>query len=88
MFSRAYKVAVAAPPIFWAFAFLLIPYGILFAYSFWSVSSAQIIVRNWSIQNYRELLHVPMYSEVLFRSMRIAATVTVLSLLLGYPLAY
>lgn len=88
MLSRAYRVAVTAPPVFWLFAFLLIPYAILFSYSFWSVSSAQAVVRNWSIQNYRELLHVPMYSTVLFRSMRIAGTVTVLSLLLGYPLAY
>jgi spermidine/putrescine transport system permease protein len=34
------------------------------------------------------LLHVPVYLEVLLRSMRIAGTVTLLSLLLGYPLAY
>src|SRR5205823_11822484 len=30
----------------------------------------------------------PLYAEVLFRTMRIAASVTLCSLLLGYPLAY
>ena len=35
-----------------------------------------------------ELLRVPVYFQVLLRSMRIAASVTLLSLLLGFPLAY
>jgi len=34
------------------------------------------------------LLHVPVYFQVLLRSMRIATSVTLLSLLLGFPLAY
>ncbi len=88
MFSRAYKAAVSLPPLFWVAAFLLVPYALLFCNSFWSVSSSQTIVREWNIDNYRELLRVPMYFEVLLRSMRIAASVTVLALLIGYPLAY
>jgi spermidine/putrescine transport system permease protein len=88
MFSRAYKAAISLPPLFWVAAFLLVPYALLFCNSFWSVSSSQTIVREWNIDNYRELLRVPMYFEVLLRSMRIAASVTVLALLIGYPLAY
>ena len=88
MFSRAYRLAVALPPVFWVLAFLLLPYAILFCHSFWSVSSFQTIQRNWNLDNYRELFRVPVYFEVLLRSMRIAAAVTVLSLLLAYPLAY
>jgi spermidine/putrescine transport system permease protein len=72
----------------WVTVFLLAPYAILFCYSFWSVSSAQVIVHNWNLQNYLELAHNPIYLQVLFRSMRIAASVTVFALLLGYPLAY
>lgn len=88
MFSRAYRIAVAAPPLTWVAAFLLVPYALLFCYSFWSVSPAQVIVRDWSLQNYIELFRVSMYGSVLFRSIRIAASVTCLSLLIGYPLAY
>jgi spermidine/putrescine transport system permease protein len=68
--------------------FLLVPYAILFCYSFWSVSPQQVIVHNWNMQNYFQLIRNPIYLTVLFRSMRIAATVTLLALVLGYPLAY
>jgi spermidine/putrescine transport system permease protein len=88
MFSRAYKAAVAIPPIFWVGAFLLTPYLLLFCNSFWSVRGGQTIVHDWGLQNYKNLVHVPVYAEVLLRSMKIAGGVTLLSLLLGYPLAY
>lgn len=88
MYTRAYKSAVAIPPLLWVTIFLLIPYAILFCYSFWQVSPLQIIIHSWSLDNYRELLRNHIYLEVLFRSMRIAGAVTALALLLGYPLAY
>jgi len=88
VFSRAYKAAITIPPLLWVAVFLLTPYALLFCYSFWAVSPAQTIVRHWNLNNYRELLHVPVYFEVLLRSMRIAASVSALTLLLGYPLAY
>jgi spermidine/putrescine transport system permease protein len=88
MYSRAYKTAVTIPPLLWVTIFLLVPYAILFCYSFWSVSSAQTILHNWNLQNYLQLARNPIYLQVLFRSMRIAASVTVFALLLGYPLAY
>ena len=88
MFSRAYKTAVTLPPLVWVAAFLLIPYLLMLCYSFWSVSAAQVIVRHWSLDNYRGLLRVGVYWQTLFRSMWIAARVTIFSLLLGYPLAY
>ena len=87
MYGRAYKTAVALPPVAWVAAFLLVPYGFLFCYSFWSVQG-QSIVHHWTLTNYRELLHNPMYAGVLVRSARIAVTVTALSVLLGFPLAY
>ena len=88
MFSRAYRAAVTVPPVAWVAVFLLLPYALLFCYSFWSISPAQAIVHAWTFDNYRELLRVNVYLETLFRSMWIAARVTIFSLLLGYPLAY
>jgi spermidine/putrescine transport system permease protein len=88
MYSRAYKAAVTIPPLLWVTVFLLVPYAFLFCYSFWSVSPQQTIVHSWNLQNYAQLLRNPIYISVLFRSMRIAAAVTLLALLLGYPLAY
>lgn len=88
MFSRAYKTAITVPPLAWVAVFLLVPYGLMFCYSFWSVSASQVIMHSWTLDNYGELLRVNVYLQTLFRSMWIAARVMLLSLLLGYPLAY
>ena len=83
MFSRAYRAAITIPPLAWVTGFLLLPYALLFLYSFWSVSPAQAIVHSWTLDNYRQLLRVNVYLETLFRSMWIAARVMIFSLLLG-----
>lgn len=88
MFSRAYRAAITIPPLIWVALFLLTPYILMFCYSFWSVSSTGVIVHQWDLNNYGELGHKAVYTETLFRSMWIAARVTLLALLLGYPLAY
>ena len=88
MFSRAYRATITAPPVLWVTAFLILPYLLLFCYSFWSVSATQSIVHAWTFDNYRELLRVNVYFQTLFRSMWIAIRVMMFSLLLGYPLAY
>jgi spermidine/putrescine transport system permease protein len=87
MYSRAYKWIVSAPPLLWVGMFLLLPYALMFAHSFWLVRDG-MIVHEWNLQNYAKLFQNPVYLDVLFRTMRIAASVTLLSLLLGYPLAY
>lgn len=88
MFSRAYRAAITLPPLLWVAAFLLVPYALLLCYSFWSLSPEQAIVHSWTLDNYRELFRVDVYLQTLFRSMWIAARVTIFALLLGYPLAY
>jgi len=88
MYSRAYRTSVTIPPLLWVTVFLLVPYALLFCYSFWSVTPSREIVHNWSLRNYTELFRNSMYPTVLFRSMRIAGAVTALALVLGYPLAY
>jgi spermidine/putrescine transport system permease protein len=88
MFSRAYRAVVTVPPLAWVIVFLLVPYALLFCYSFWSVSDTQTILHTWTLDNYRELLAKSVYLQTLLRSMWIAARVTLFSLLLGYPLAY
>jgi len=87
MYSRAYKWIVSAPPLLWVAIFLLLPYTLMFVHSFWLVRDG-MIAHEWNLQNYAKLFQNPVYLEVLFRTMRIAAGVTLLSLLLGYPLAY
>ena len=87
MYSRTYKSIISLPPLLWVSLFLLLPYALMFAHSFWLVRDS-FLVHEWNLQNYSKLFHNPVYLEVLFRTMRIAASVTLFSLLLGYPLAY
>jgi spermidine/putrescine transport system permease protein len=87
MYSRAYKMVVSLPPLLWVGLFLLLPYALMFAHSFWLVRDG-LLVHQWNLQNYHKLLVHPLYAQVLLRTMRIAGSVTFLSLLLGYPLAY
>src|SRR6266446_1742871 len=87
MYSRAYKAIVSAPPLLWVCLFLLLPYGLMFAHSFWLVRDGSL-VHQWNLQNYRALFANPLYFRVFLRTARIAASVTLCSLLLGYPLAY
>jgi spermidine/putrescine transport system permease protein len=87
MYSKLYKSLIAIPPLLWVSLFLLLPYALMFAHSFWTVQNG-FIVHHWNIDNYYKLATNPLYASVLFRTIRIAASVTLLSLLLGYPLAY
>ncbi len=87
MHSRSYKTVVSVPPLAWVALFLLLPYALMFAHSFWAVRDG-VIVHDWSLRNYLALAANPVYLEVLVRSMRIAASVMLCSVLLGYPLAY
>jgi spermidine/putrescine transport system permease protein len=87
MYSRLYKSLVSVPPLLWVALFLLLPYALMFAHSFWLVSNGNIL-HQWNLDNYRKLVSSPLYIDVLFRTMRIAGSITLCSLLLGYPLAY
>src|SRR6266446_1721396 len=87
IYSRTYKFLVALPPILWVSVFLLLPYLMMFLHSFWAVRDG-VIVHRWNFDNYATLFKHPLYLQVLFRTARIAASVTLLSVLLGYPVAY
>jgi spermidine/putrescine transport system permease protein len=87
MYSRTYKSLVSLPPLLWVGVFLLLPYALMFAHGFWAVRQGAL-VHEWNLQNYKTIFSNPVYAQVLFRTMRIAGSVTLCALLLGYPLAY
>src|SRR5881296_4467101 len=87
MYSRTYKTLVSIPPLLWVGVFLLLPYALMFAHSFWAVHEG-VLVHQWNLHNYATLFSKPVYVEVLLRTMHIAASVTLCAILLGYPLAY
>jgi len=72
MYSRAYKFLVALPPILWVSLFLLLPYVLMFAHSFWIVRDG-FILQQWNLSNYATVFKNPLYVQVLLRTVRIAA---------------
>ena len=87
MYSRTYRILISVPPILWVALFLFFPYALMLAHGFWSVRDG-VILHTWNLNNYVALFQNPLYFQVLLRTARIAASVTLLSVLLGYPLAY
>ncbi len=88
MYTKGYKTSISLLPLLWVSILLFLPYVLILCTSFWSVSSDQVLVHTWDFSSYQQLVTNPMYGKVLFRSAKIAGTVTLLALFLAYPLAY
>jgi len=84
---RLSRFAFAALPIGWVGLLLLLPYLFLFAHSFFRLSNGQL-THQLTLENYARLFGTPLYPGTIVFSAGIAARVTLLSLLLAYPLAY
>jgi spermidine/putrescine transport system permease protein len=87
MRARTSAWLATLPPFLWIALFLFAPYCLLFCYSFWTLDASQQVVHHGTLSNYLHLATTPLYLTVILRSMRIAASVVLLSLLIGYPLA-
>jgi spermidine/putrescine transport system permease protein len=74
-------------PLAWTILFLIVPYIVMAMISFWS-RQFPLFVPDFQFGNYIQLFTDSQYSTVILRTLKIAALVTVYSVLLGYPLAY
>ena len=68
--------------------FLLIAAGFLLRYSFNSWSPTTGMTSAWSLGSYVKFFSHPYFVGALLKSMRLALLVTVIALLIGYPVAY
>ena len=66
---------------------MCVPIGLCIAYSFWT-QDYLTIDRTFTLANYQEATSHPLYRALLLRSLRISGTVTVITVLLAYPMAY
>jgi len=84
---RLRRALMLSPPLLWTVVFMFVPYTLLVIYSFWR-TEYPLFVPDFQFGNYAELIRDPQYVRVLWRTMRIAALVSVFSLLLAFPYAY
>jgi spermidine/putrescine transport system permease protein len=80
-------VLAALVPVGFVTILLFIPYLLLLVHSFWRLQGGTI-VHEFTLENYRRLFGTPLYPHTILFSAGIALRVTLLSLLLAYPLAY
>ena len=69
------------------FVFFIIPIGVFFVYSFWTVRQWDV-VREWNLNNYLEVFSSPVYTKLMVRSFTVGLRTAILSVMVVYPLAY
>lgn len=75
------------PAILWIIAFFTVPMALMVAVSLWSREKGEI-VKTWDLGNYSNFLEKSYFLQGLVNSLEITLTVTVISVLLAYPLAW
>jgi len=75
------------PTLFWLVVFFAVPLIIVFVYSFLKRGPYGQIVWEFNLQNYARFFD-PLYLKIFARSFKIAFITTVISFILGYPMAY
>lgn len=74
-------------PLAWTSLFLIIPYLVMLAVSFWT-RKFPLFVPDFQWGNFHQVFADPQYVEVLVRTGKIASLVAFCALALGYPVAY
>ena len=81
---------VIALPFVWLVVFFLLPFALVLAIAFGTNApdSAPPVALGLSLENFKLLFTDDLYVAAWLSSLRIAATATLVCLLLGYPMAY
>lgn len=80
-------LALISAPLGYVIAMLAVPLAAIVLISFWT-QDFQTFDTTPTLNNYREAVTDPLYRELLFRSIRIAGAVTLVTVLLAFPIAY
>lgn len=79
--------ALIAPMVLWLLAFVVVPTGILFVYSFCERDEVGGVIFTFTLDNYRRVLD-PVYLWIFARSIGYAGLTTLICVVVGYPVAY
>ncbi|MDE0097012.1 MAG: ABC transporter permease [Gammaproteobacteria bacterium] len=79
--------AFVGPAVLWTLAFFIVPFVMMICYSLWQRAGTGL-VRSWNLDNYTGFLDKPHFVAGLQNSLEITVLVTVVSIILAYPLAW
>lgn len=85
--SKPRQFIKGIPIAVWMLALVVIPLMFTFLMSFYS-SSGLMIDTTLTLENYRLFFTDPLYARILFKSIRLALVISVLSITAAFPLAY
>jgi putative spermidine/putrescine transport system permease protein len=87
--SKLQVGALLSGPVLWLVAGYLGSLAVLLIASFWSVESLSgELIKGFSFDNYKELLDTPVYKDVAFRTIGVAAAATLTDVILAFPVAF
>ncbi len=84
--ERITDLIMQVPLAVWAILFIVAPFCLLAFMSFMTKGPLGIIDYTPTLENYKEILN-PVYADVISQSLIVATWTTVLTVLMGYPLA-
>jgi spermidine/putrescine transport system permease protein len=85
--DRLGSTALVSPALLWWAGLLVLPVGLVLAYSFFQRGIYGGVVYDWTLDNYRRAFD-GLYLRILWFSVRVAVEATIVSLLIGFPVAY
>ena len=81
--------ALLSPPVLGFLLIYVAALVALFVYAFWTVDPfTSLTIHSWTLDDFRELWHGSTYHTVAFRTVSIAAAVTVTDAIIAFPFAY
>src|SRR5437899_9846201 len=82
-------VALLLPPLGWLLVFYLAALAVLFVSAFWSLDAfTGKLVHVWTWSNFDTIIHEPTYRKIAFRTIWMAAAVTITDAVIALPFAY
>ncbi|HSO29093.1 MAG TPA: ABC transporter permease [Candidatus Sulfomarinibacteraceae bacterium] len=81
------RLLLLGPALGWWAVFLVVPVGLVIAYSVFERGTYGGVVPTFTLENFVRAVD-PLYLRVLLFSLRVAVLATVIALLIGYPAAY
>ncbi len=92
LFWRAKALRVGSlllAPLGWLAVVYLGSLVVLFITSFWTLNDfSGLIVKGFSLDNYRTIIEEPVYRKIVLRTVSIAALVTITDIVLAFPIAF
>ncbi len=86
---RAQLILLLTPPVGWFAIVYLGSLAVLLVSAFWYLDPATSAVRHdFSLRNFQLLIESPVYRTVALRTVGVAALVTVIDIVLAFPIAY